>query len=122
VLCPCKKNRVIVGGKPGIFLETTQNLVAASNAATVAQAVTAMAPAAPVADKEMHVRWCFVWDSVAAQPLRNRDYVADVAGVRQSGKTDGDGYAKIETDGGQPVEIHVLFASPKRKLKPYQGV
>jgi|GEM_PF-637234 len=32
VLCPCNKNRVIVGSNPGIFLETTQGRGVASNA------------------------------------------------------------------------------------------
>ncbi|BCF99735.1 hypothetical protein PPGU19_043040 [Paraburkholderia sp. PGU19] len=32
VLCPCKRNRVIVGSNPGIFLETTQGRAVAGNA------------------------------------------------------------------------------------------
>jgi hypothetical protein len=62
-----------------------------------------------------------VWDSATGEPLANRDFVADVGGVQQSGKTDAEGYAKIATEGEQPVNIHVIFSSPKRDLKPRQG-
>jgi len=55
------------------------------------------------------------------EPLANRDFVADIGGLKQSGKTDGQGYAKIETSGEQPFNIHVIFSSPKRVLKPGQG-
>jgi hypothetical protein len=68
-----------------------------------------------------HVRWFYVWDAATGEPLCNRDYVADIGGANQSGKTDGAGYAKIETDSEQSVEIHTTFSSPKRALKPYQG-
>lgn len=68
-----------------------------------------------------HTSWFFVWDSVTGEPVVNRDFVADVGGVRRSGKTDGDGYARIATDGEQAVNIHVIFSSPKRDLNPLEG-
>lgn len=114
VLCPCKKNRVVVGNNPGIFLTITDGVAAASNV------VAAVSPSQAV-DEAKHTRWCLVWDSVTGEPLANRDFVADIGGVRQSGKTDGQGYAKIESNGKQPFKIHVIFASPKRVLKPRQG-
>jgi hypothetical protein len=52
----------------------------------------------------------------AAMP--NRDFIAIVGGARQSGRTDGNGYARIVTDGEQPVEIHITFNAPKRNLNP----
>ncbi len=72
-------------------------------------------------ERSKHICWCHVCDSETGEPLRNRDYVADVGGVKQSGQTDGDGYAKIETVGAQSFAIHVIFSSPRRTLKPQQG-
>jgi hypothetical protein len=73
-------------------------------------------------EKTRYVHWFYVCDAGTGEPLHNRNYVVDVGGVKQSGKTDGQGHAKIETDSTQSVEIHVLFSSPKKALKPYQGV
>ncbi|WP_395062378.1 hypothetical protein [Paraburkholderia silvatlantica] len=84
-------------------------------------ATGAVSPAPQKPEVPRHVRWFYVWDAATGEPLRNRDYVADVAGSRQSGKTDSDGCAKIETDGEQSVEIHATFSSPRRTLKPYRG-
>jgi hypothetical protein len=68
-----------------------------------------------------HVRWFFLWDAATGQPLRNRSYVADIGDTRRFGKTDNDGYVKIETDATQPVDIHAIFSSPKKTLTPDQG-
>jgi len=68
-----------------------------------------------------HTSWVYVHDSETGEPLRNRDFVAHIAGAKQSGKTDGDGYAKIATNGQQSFTIHALFESPRRALKPQQG-
>jgi len=78
------------------------------------------ASASPASEPK-HARWFFVWDSATGEPLVNRDFVANVAGARQSGKTDGEGYAKITTDGEQSVNIHIIFSSPKRDMKPNRG-
>ncbi|HYS62200.1 MAG TPA: PAAR domain-containing protein [Paraburkholderia sp.] len=114
VFCPCGKNRVIVGSNPGYFLDSDHGSASASS-------VTAVASPSQAVDEAKHTRWCFVWDRMTGEPLANRDFVADVGGVRQCGKTDGQGYAKIETNGEQPFNIHVIFSSPKRVLKPRQG-
>jgi uncharacterized Zn-binding protein involved in type VI secretion len=122
VLCPCKKNRVLVGNKPGVFLTITDSSAVASNAAPLAKpAATNGIPVEQTVDEAKHTRWCLVWDSVTGEPVANREFVANVGGVRQSGKTDGKGYVKIETNGEQPFNIHVIFSSPKRVLKPRQG-
>lgn len=113
VLCPCKENRVIVGGNPGIFLN-------ASDAAAGATSVAEAASPSQTVDGARHSRWCLVLDSVTGEPVSNRNFVSDIGGVRQPGKTDGQGYAKIETNGEQPFNIHVIFSSPKRILKPRQ--
>src|ERR1700761_1292026 len=41
VLCPCQKNRVMVGSNPGVFLTITENSVPARNAASAAQSAVA---------------------------------------------------------------------------------
>jgi hypothetical protein len=63
-------------------------------------------------------RWFYIWDSVTGKSMPNRDFIANVGGVRQTGRTDGDGYARIMTNGEQPVELHVVFNAPRRKLNP----
>ncbi|MGF6602922.1 putative Zn-binding protein involved in type VI secretion [Paraburkholderia sp. GAS448] len=120
VLCPCGKNRVVVGSNPGIFLNTDRGSTGASNAASASSLAAAVSPSQAV-DEAKHTRWCLVWDQVTGESMANREFVADIEGVRQSGKTDGQGYAKIETNGEQPFNIHVIFSSPKRVLKPRQG-
>jgi hypothetical protein len=114
VLCPCKRNRVIVGANPGIFLEASGDATGARDT---------YAPGAPdqPAQATQHTRWFLVSDSVTGEPLTNRAFVADIGGMRHSGRTDGLGYAMIKTDGAQSVEIHIHFASPKRALTPFQG-
>jgi hypothetical protein len=92
----------------------------ATRSGIAANAKGAVSPAPQKPETPRHVRWFHVWDAATGEPLRNRDYVADIGGAKQSGKTDGDGYAKIETDGEQSVEIHTMFSSPRRVLKPYQ--
>jgi hypothetical protein len=61
-----------------------------------------------------------VRDSVTGEPVINRDFIADIEGARQFGRTDGQGYARIESNGDRPFNIHVIFSSPKRVLKPRQ--
>ncbi|TDN68876.1 hypothetical protein B0G77_2232 [Paraburkholderia sp. BL10I2N1] len=122
VLCPCGTNRVIVVSDPGVWVRTSDG---GSGSAIRASAVSARSEddTKPVlqAIEEQHTRVFFVWDSVTGEALANRDYVVDVGGVRQRGKTDGEGYAKITTNGEQPVNIHVIFSSPRRSLKPRPG-
>ena len=65
-----------------------------------------------------HERWFYVCDSVTGRAMPNREFIANVGGVRQTGMTDVDGYARISTDGAESVEIHVVFNAPKRKLNP----
>ncbi|GJH25433.1 PAAR domain-containing protein [Caballeronia novacaledonica] len=69
-------------------------------------------------NEDKHTSWFYVWDSVTGEPLRNRNFVAHVAGIDQSGRTDDSGYAKIETDCESAIDMHVVFSSPKRNLSP----
>lgn len=66
-------------------------------------------------------RRVFVWDSVTGEPLKNRRFIADVGGEQQSGRTDADGYATVETGDSKMFRIHVVFSSPKRDLTPSEG-
>jgi hypothetical protein len=75
----------------------------------------AAAPSSPPAEPR-HERWFRVWDSTTGESLPDRDFIANVGGVRQTGRTDGDGYARIVTNGAQPVSIHVVFEAPRRRL------
>lgn len=68
-----------------------------------------------------HTSWFYAQDSVTGEPLRNQSFVARVAGIKQTGRTDGSGYAKIETDGESTIDLHVVFSSPKCELKPGTG-
>lgn len=119
VLCKCAtppriiavygcKFRIIDGGS-------------ATRSGIATNATGAISPAPQKSEAPRHIRWFYVRDAATGEPLCNRDYVANIGGAKQSGKTDGDGYAKIETDSGQSVEIHATFSSPRRMLKPYQG-
>ena len=83
--------------------------------------VATAAPSSRAMDERKHSCWCLVQDRITGERMANREFVAEIAGVRQSGKTDGLGYAKIETNGEQQFNVHVIFSSPKRVLKPRQG-
>ncbi|WP_350030139.1 PAAR domain-containing protein [Caballeronia sp. GAWG1-1] len=74
-----------------------------------------------IGSKDKYASWFYVQDSITGEALRNQSFVARVAGVKQSGKTDASGYAKIETDGESTIDLHVVFSSPKRELKPGTG-
>ncbi|MDR5853351.1 PAAR domain-containing protein [Caballeronia sp. LZ062] len=65
--------------------------------------------------------WFCVRDSASGLPLRHQNFIAVVSGVEHASKTDGNGFAMVETDGPQSIDLHVVFSSPKRKLIPVQG-
>lgn len=119
VLCPCMENRVIVGSNPGIFLNTNGDAATANSAQAVAASTRLSASLSP--EERQFARRIFVWDATTGNPIPHRAFVAEVGGEMLPGKTDGLGYATIKTEGEQPVNIHVLFSSPKRGLKPQQG-
>ncbi|MGF6788626.1 hypothetical protein [Paraburkholderia sp. 35.1] len=72
-------------------------------------------PPAPLVEPT-HTRWFAIVDSVTDEPLSGREFIANVDGVRQAGRTDSNGYARITTNDEKPVDIHVVFHSPARKL------
>jgi len=65
--------------------------------------------------------WFLVSDVTTGERLANQKFIADVAGIRQSGMTDGNGYAMIETNGEQSVNVHAIYSSPKRSLRHNAG-
>ncbi|WP_168991512.1 hypothetical protein, partial [Paraburkholderia sp. UYCP14C] len=118
VLCPCKKNRVIVGSDPGIFLECESSSGAVARAASDRSHAAALQPKIALQEQPNHTQRVFVWDSSTGMPLADQRWIADVGGVQQSGTTDGGGYATIETKGAKSFKLHVVFNAPKRRLKP----
>lgn len=72
---------------------------------------------------QRHTQRILAWDSETGMPLPHQAYVAELEdGTRQSGRTDERGIATIETDAPQSFRIHIVFASPKRDLKPRRGL
>jgi len=118
VLCPCKKNRVIVGSNPGIFLHTDDGAGTAISAQVAAASARPSASLSP--DEPQFARRIFVSDTTTGNPMSNRAFIAKVGGKMLPGKTDEQGHATIKADGQQPVNIHILFSSPRRNLKPQQ--
>jgi uncharacterized Zn-binding protein involved in type VI secretion len=93
-------------------------LQSAANAGVSAAAAETIKQAS---DEGKHTSWFYVQDSATGEALRNQSFVARIAGIKQSGKTDANGYAKIDTDTESPIDIHVVFSSPKRELNPGSG-
>jgi hypothetical protein len=112
VLCPCNKNRVIVGDNPGIFLTIDQGLTTTD---AIEQNVRS---ASSRASSEQHdyTKWFLVRDRETGKPLAGRDFVARVGGVKQTGTTDSNGYVKITADREQAIDLHIVFSTPKRDL------
>ena len=108
VMCPCGKNFVLASAA-STFLFTGGD--GASGSATK--------PGKPGNGKA--IVWFLVSDVTTGERLANQKFIADVAGIRQSGMTDGNGYAMIETNGEQSVNVHAIYSSPKRSLRHNEG-
>lgn len=113
VLCQCERPPRIMS----VYARCCEYIDAGTGGAASTPASNAHLPS-PLAEPQHHERWFYIWDSVTGEPMRHRDFIANVGGVRQTGRTDGNGYARIKTNGRQSVEIHVVFNAPKRKLNP----
>lgn len=120
VLCKCDRPPQVIAvyGRKFTIIEGTGSAMPGGTAGSATS--KAAASVSSKSENVRHVRWFYVSDAVNSEPLRHRDYVANVGGTKQFGKTDRNGYAKIETDEEQPVDIHALFSSPRRTLKPFQ--
>ncbi|MBR7896784.1 hypothetical protein DN523_24030 [Burkholderia multivorans] len=113
-ICGCNPPPVFYAER-SLMMTFTAGDIAALTARAAASSRTAIdnSPA-----QSTHFRWFYISDSTTGHPLPNRDFIANVGGFRQTGTTDRDGYAKVSTNGEQPVQIHVVFNAPKRKLNP----
>ncbi|MEM5328298.1 hypothetical protein VSR34_17135 [Paraburkholderia sp. JHI2823] len=114
-VCGCNPPPVFYAER-GMSMTFTAEEVATLTAPPSSAHSAAVASSAPVESQES--RWFYIWDSTTGEPLLDRDFIANVGDVRQTGKTDGYGYARITADGEQPVEIHIVFSAPKCKLNP----
>nr|WP_133664581.1 hypothetical protein [Paraburkholderia sp. BL10I2N1] len=93
VLCPCGKNRVIVGSNPGIFLNTDRGSAVARNAASAAQ--SAIATGASVATYDEQVRAAASGGALDGYPY----FVETADGRTFSGRVGANGLLpRIETD------------------------
>lgn len=112
VLCQCAMPPRVIAtyGKRWRFVEESANK-------KTDVPVQAVVPPLPRSEPQ-YERWFYIWDSVTGESIPNRDFIANVGGVRQTGRTDGEGYARIMAGGEQPVEVHIFFSSPRRKLNP----
>jgi hypothetical protein len=114
VLCPCNKNRVIVGDNPGMFITIGEDLAASGAIQQSARSASSGAPS----KQHDYTKWFVVRDRETGKPLAGRDFVARVGGVKQTGTTDSLGYAKISADREQAIDLHIVFSAPKRNLRP----
>jgi len=114
VLCPCKKNRVIVGSNPGVFVYMDED-----SAVTDPTQQNVRSDSSPVTSEQCdYTKWFLVRDRETGRPLAGREFVARAGGVKQTGKTDSNGYAKISADREKVIDLHVVFSTPKRNLRP----
>ncbi|WP_250450039.1 PAAR domain-containing protein [Caballeronia sp. ATUFL_M2_KS44] len=121
IVCGCPENPRIFAQLAGEawyddLAESLGVIDTKKNAQRVAQTVFR-----PGERSENCASWFYVTDSATGRPLCNQQLIAVVAGIEQACKTDANGYAKVETNDPQSIDIHVFFSSPKRNLIPAQG-
>jgi hypothetical protein len=117
-ICGCSPPPVFYAERGMSMTFTAENIATLNAPPASSRSVAATtSPQSPLVERT-HSRWFFISDSTTGESLRNRDFIANIAGIRQIGQTDSNGYAQISTDGEQPVEIHVIFEAPRRKLNP----
>ncbi|WP_414443473.1 PAAR domain-containing protein [Burkholderia sp. 22PA0106] len=111
-VCDCTPNPVLLASQHVSYVEVEAN-------SHDSQASTPMPLAAtPLRDEPNDSRWFFIEDSATAAALPNRDFIATIDGIRTTGKTDNEGYARVMANRDQRVEIHIVFRTPKRTLIP----
>jgi len=101
VLCPCGKNRVIVGSNPGYFLDSDHGSAGASNASSTAR--SAIATGASVAAYDEQVR-----AATSGVALDGYPYLVETADGRTfSGRVGVSGLlSRITTDGADDYTVH----------------
>jgi len=100
VMCPCGKNRVIVGSRPGIFIETTQGSAVASSVSN-----SYASPLNRQHDEQFTLR-----DGETRRPLANVRYrIRTASGAISEGITNAEGKTiRVQTDGAESLTIEVL--------------
>lgn len=73
-------------------------------------------------DDATHTQKFLIKDSSTGLPLRNHRYIIATEGMKQSGKTDSEGYATIKSFGERNFDLHIIFSAPKRELNPDQTI
>ncbi|WP_175887007.1 PAAR domain-containing protein [Burkholderia contaminans] len=101
VACPCKKNRVIAGNDPGIFLESSGRTHPAESSAPRRRSAT---PTPSIHDEQIRLI-----DRLSGRPLANIRYrIMDSSGRLVEGCTDGQGLTcRVETSGHDAIEIKI---------------
>ncbi|VWD30324.1 bacteriophage gp29 protein [Burkholderia aenigmatica] len=101
VACPCKKNRVIVGNNPGIFLESSGRTHPAESSVLHRRAAT---PTPAIHDEQIRLI-----DRFSGRPFTNIRYrITDSSGQLVEGRTDGQGLTRrVETAGHDAIEIEI---------------
>lgn len=117
-VCGCKPSPVFHAMRSMKMTFTSEDIAQWNTASTQSRARERTSLRA---EEPPHTCRFYVWDSSTGKALSNRDFVADVGGSLQRGRTDGDGYATITSDGSQQIKLHVIFHSPKRELTPILG-
>ncbi|MBN3833646.1 PAAR domain-containing protein [Burkholderia sp. Ac-20344] len=101
VTCPCKRNRVIVGTNPGIFLESSDGTPPVESGALHQHSTT---PTQTIHDEQIRLI-----DRFSRQPLANIRYrITDSSGQLVEGRTDGHGLTRrVETSGQNVISIEI---------------
>ncbi|VXC63327.1 PAAR repeat-containing protein [Burkholderia sp. 8Y] len=121
VVCDCPEYPRIVARLAGeAWYDDLAEKLGVIGATTIAE-VSAQSATRQREQTGQCVAWFCMRDSATGLPLRDQDVIAVVSGVHRSCRTDANGYAKVETEGTQLIEIHTVFSSPKRNLIPVNG-
>ncbi|RQT20541.1 PAAR domain-containing protein [Burkholderia contaminans] len=101
VACPCKKNRVLVGNNPGIFLESSGRTHPAESSVSHQHSTT---PTPAIHDEQIRLI-----DRFSGWPLANIRYrITDSSGQLVEGRTDEQGLTRrVETSGHDAIEIEI---------------
>lgn len=55
-------------------------------------------------------------NSETGEPLTNRKFIAIVGGTKKEGTTDKNGYAHVDAEVGDSIELHMIFEAPTGPL------
>ncbi|CAE6781745.1 PAAR domain-containing protein [Paraburkholderia haematera] len=105
VLCPCGKNRVIVGSNPGYFLNSDHGSAGASSKASAAQSTSATCASVMTYDDR------FILRDAVGRPLANTAYaLRRETGGFEYGETDAKGHTHLLSSVAAAENINVYLA------------